>query len=108
MKGNTIAASCIFHDVTLGDNDPPCINSQSADCYQPSGIFGVQSGSTKAYAPTYFARAGWDFASGLGSVKRSGNLVNHSTGREFPHDWPLRAAWCAPIQTCGRRRGNVR
>src|ERR1700682_5139351 len=30
------------------------------------------------------------------------------TGPEFPHDWPPRAVWCAPIQTCGTRRANVR
>jgi hypothetical protein len=66
-NGNTIGSSCIFHDVTLGDNDPSC-SSGTPNCYAPSGAVGVLSTSTASYAPAYQAQPGWDFSTGIGTV----------------------------------------
>jgi Pro-kumamolisin, activation domain/FG-GAP-like repeat len=63
--GNTVASTCIFYDVTLGDMDVPC---QDVNCYIPSGTYGVLSTSTSAYAPAFGTHVGWDFATGIGTV----------------------------------------
>jgi subtilase family serine protease len=62
--------SCVFHDVTLGDIDVNCRGS--LNCYRPSGTNGVLSISSKQYEPAYHAAAGWDFATGIGTLD-----VNH-------------------------------
>jgi subtilase family serine protease len=74
QKGNKVAATCIFYDVTLGDMDLPCRGSY--DCYRPSGTYGVLSTSTSAYDIAYGTSVGWDFSTGIGSVNAT-NLVNH-------------------------------
>ncbi len=84
-NGNTVGSSCIFYDVTQGDNDAPCTG---ANCYKPSGTFGVLSTSTTSYAPAYRAQTGWDFATGIGTVNVS-NLVAHwvTTSKTGTHDF---------------------
>jgi len=72
-NGNTIAKTCIFHDVTEGDIDTPCVKG-SPDCFAPSGADGVLSTSKTSYKPAFPATPGWDSATGLGSVNVS-NLV---------------------------------
>jgi subtilase family serine protease len=62
-----VASSCVFNDITNGDNDYPC-DPGSPNCYSPSGTIGVLSSSTTSYVPIYPAKSGWDFATGLGSV----------------------------------------
>lgn len=74
-KGNAVAGSCIFHDVTAGDNDAPC-NPNTPNCFAPSGTVGVLSTSTTAYQPAYQAAPGWDFATGLGSVNAYNLAMN--------------------------------
>jgi hypothetical protein len=74
-NGRAVGTSCIFYDVTLGDNDAVCVRG-STDCYDPSGTYGVLSTSTSSYAPAYTAQVGWDFATGIGTVNVS-NLVNN-------------------------------
>jgi hypothetical protein len=68
--GNKVGAACLFHDVTMGDNNVHCTGT--IDCFgtPPSGEFGggVLSLSDTAYKPAFRAASGWDFASGLGSV----------------------------------------
>jgi hypothetical protein len=66
-NGNAVGGSCIFYDVTLGDNDADCV-SGSPNCYTPSGTYGVLSTSTTSYAPAYQTQTGWDFATGIGTV----------------------------------------
>jgi subtilase family serine protease len=73
-NGNTVGSTCVFYDVTLGDNDVPCA-SGSPNCYLPSGTYGVLSTSTSAYQPAYKTTTGWDFATGIGTVNVF-NLVN--------------------------------
>jgi subtilase family serine protease len=71
-KGNAVGSTCIFYDITEGDNDVPCTGTNN--CYDPSGEFGVLSTSNSSYQPAFKAGVGWDFATGLGSVNAY-NLV---------------------------------
>jgi subtilase family serine protease len=73
-NGNTASSSCIFYDVTEGDNDAPCTGTNN--CYLPSGTYGVLSTSNSSYAPAYATQTGWDFATGIGTV----NAYNLVTG----------------------------
>ena len=77
--GNTIGSSCVFQDITEGDNDIPC-QAGTPDCYSAAGDqFGVLSTSTTQGSIAYGATHGWDFATGLGSVNVT-NLV---------YAWPM-------------------
>ncbi len=88
--GNTASSSCIYYDVTLGDNDIGC---QTYGCYWPNAdesspsdpTLGVLSTSTSSCEPinaangscgAYPATLGWDFATGIGTVNAA-NLVNN-------------------------------
>lgn len=74
-NGNTVGSSCIFYDITEGDNDIPC-QAGTPDCYSATGdTYGVLSTSTTEESIAYSATHGWDFATGLGSVNVT-NLVN--------------------------------
>lgn len=78
----------IFHSVTLGDNDVNC--GGTIACYGAtttsggggrhggggSSYNGALSTSTTSLAPAYKAAAGWNFATGLGSVDAF-NLVTN-------------------------------
>jgi subtilase family serine protease len=73
-RGNAIGSTCIFHDLTVGNNDVPCYGTNN--CYTPSGFdYGVLSTSDSSLHVAYPAHTGWDFTSGLGSVNVT-NLVN--------------------------------
>lgn len=75
-QGKNAGSACIFYDVTAGDMDMPCNTTVTANnCYLPSGTYGVLSTSTSSYAPAYKGGAGWDFATGMGSVNAT-NLVS--------------------------------
>jgi subtilase family serine protease len=76
-KGNAVGSSCVFYDVTLGDNVANCqahSGGTKYNCYLPSGLVGVLSTSNTAYQPAYLTTTGWDFGSGIGSVNAY-NLV---------------------------------
>ena len=85
-KGNGVAGSCIFYDVTMGDIDGYCIANRNGtyyNCYHPGTTTGVLSTSNSAYQPAYPTgpaapfqtdSRGWDFATGIGSVNAY-NLV---------------------------------
>jgi hypothetical protein len=77
-NGNTVGGSCIFYDVTQGDNDVPCVADSGTyyNCYRPSGTYGVLSTSNNSYQPAYSATTGWDFATGIGTVNVA-NLVEN-------------------------------
>ena len=73
-EGNGVSSSCIFHDVTAGNNDVPCYGP--VDCYGFTGsTYGVLSTSDTSLKVAYPAHTGWDFATGLGSVNVA-NLVD--------------------------------
>ena len=76
-------AGCVFNDVTKGNISVPCVGG-SFDCNNTnrgSASFGVLVDTTydsftpKLGEPAYIAAAGYDMATGLGSVNAT-NLVN--------------------------------
>jgi subtilase family serine protease len=72
--GNMVGSACIFHDVTVGNNDVPCFGANN--CFPQSATkVGVLSKSDTALQVAFPATRGWDFTSGLGSVNVT-NLVN--------------------------------
>ncbi len=72
--GNGTDASCTFYDITQGDMDVNCLGT--FNCYTPSGTNGVLSVKTNAYQKAYNSNAGWDFATGIGTLNVN-NLVNN-------------------------------
>ena len=95
---NYLGTLCIFYDVNLlfytdlgGDNDVPCqanANGNLYNCYLPSGTYGVLSTSNSSYAPAYQAAAGWDFATGLGTVNVYNLVTNwHGLSLTSTHDF---------------------
>jgi len=89
--GNGIWPGCVFHDVTLGDTDVPCMpygyinfKLQSFDCFfdgETVGLetVGVLSQSESTFEPAFAARPGYDLSTGLGSVDVY-NLVRYWPG----------------------------
>jgi subtilase family serine protease len=74
-NGNKVGGSCIFHDVTTGNNDVPCYGTNN--CYLPAGeTYGVLSVSDTTLQPAYSTKPGWDFVTGLGSPNVT-NLVKN-------------------------------
>ena len=74
VKGSRVSSSCIFHDITVGNNVVPCFGTNN--CYDPSPAgYGILSTSDMYAIEAYPATAAWDFATGLGSIDVS-NLVN--------------------------------
>jgi subtilase family serine protease len=73
--GKKVASSCIFYDVTAGDDDAVCV-SGGLDCYDPAGKAGVLSTNKKKYAPAFSTGKGWDFATGIGTVNVA-NLIKN-------------------------------
>ena len=74
-NGNQVGRSCIFHDVTKGNNDVPCYGT--SDCFLPGGEqFGVLSTSDTSLRVAFPTHKGWDFATGLGSPDVT-NLVKN-------------------------------
>jgi subtilase family serine protease len=69
---NKTSNSCVFYDITAGDNDVNCTanrNGTKYDCYLPSGYTtGVLSTSDSADDPAYLTNVGYDLATGIGSV----------------------------------------
>lgn len=73
--GSASSVACVFHDVTKGDTTMPCFYT-TPDCAGPqAGSYGVISSTLPGAVKTYAATAGWDFATGLGSVNVT-SLVN--------------------------------
>jgi subtilase family serine protease len=70
-----LASACTFYDVTLGDMDVNCTGGNN--CFLPSGTNGVLSKTNGSYNPAFVTTAGWDFATGIGTVNAY-NLVHNS------------------------------
>jgi subtilase family serine protease len=72
------AKSCVFYDVTAGDNDVPCAGTASCFGFSATDAgaeYGALSTSAASFSPAYSSGVGWDYATGLGSVNAT-NLVN--------------------------------
>jgi Pro-kumamolisin, activation domain/Bacterial Ig-like domain (group 3) len=69
--------SCIFYDITKGNNSVPC-NPSTPNCgAPPAGVdnFGVLVDPNNSNNPAWLTTPGYDLATGLGSVNAN-NLVN--------------------------------
>jgi len=89
-NGPSGSSACTFHDITLGDNAMNCMIQFGAfNCFDPGAIVGqaapegTLSLSNTSDELAYPATAGWDFATGLGSVNAA-NLVNNWSGANGP------------------------
>jgi subtilase family serine protease len=73
-NGASVGSSCIFYDVTQGDMDVNCTGK--TNCFLPSGKNGILSSSSTTSEPAFGTTAGWDFATGIGTVNVA-NFVNN-------------------------------
>jgi subtilase family serine protease len=80
---NKTGNSCVFYDITQGDNDVACQaqpNKTLNNCYKPGAdTYGVLSLSNQTDSPAFSTNTGWDFATGIGSVNAE-NLVKNWPG----------------------------
>jgi subtilase family serine protease len=85
--GNGVGPTCMFYDVTQGDNVINCTGTN--DCYNGGGKYGILSTSdTSPPDPAYTANIGWDFPTGIGTANAT-NLVN---------GWHVIAATTKPVR----------
>jgi len=95
-NGASIASTCVFNNVTVGNIDEPCYAGTN-DCYTGTGVtsYGVLSaGGTSTLAPAWLASAGYSLATGLGSINAA-NLADavakfdkqHENGYVAPYDF---------------------
>ncbi len=69
-------SGCIFYDVQAGNISVDC-QKATANCYVlGTASYGILSTSTTAEQPAYGTNAGWDMATGIGSLNIA-NLVNY-------------------------------
>ncbi len=71
-------STCAFNDVTKGNNSVPCVGN-STNCSSKTAANGVLVSTASPTTPAWSAAAGYDLATGLGSV----NVANLNT------QWPL-------------------
>ena len=78
MTASTPASNCIFYDIQTGNISVDCIGGTGAiNCYALSGkTYGISSTSNTVETPAYPTGAGWDEATGIGSINIT-NLVNN-------------------------------
>jgi subtilase family serine protease len=83
---NKFSNGCVFYDITQGDIVGACrltagTGNTPHNCFRAGAdTIGVISVSNTVETPAYFTNAGWDFATGLGSVNA----------------WNLLQSWPAP------------
>ena len=88
-SGDSPGSACIFHNVTQGDIDVNCGGSQN--CFGATAtsgglggrrglggasVNGALSVSDQTYSPAFGTAAGWNFATGIGTINAF-NLVNN-------------------------------
>src|SRR5208283_4123027 len=84
------ASTCIFNDVTVGTNAGPCA-AGSPNCLPTTGVdaYGVMSG--------YNAGAGYDLATGLGSVNANNLVTKWNSVSTLPSATTLSGVTPTPI-----------
>ncbi len=74
-------STCAFNDVTKGNNSVPCVGNSPSCSSKTAGITGVLISPASATTPAWTTAAGYDLATGLGSV----NVTNLAS------QWPTAA-----------------
>jgi len=103
-NGTAIGASCVFNDVTQGNNNVPCFAGTS-DCYSEANAnkLGVlSSGGSASLEVAWQTNQGYDYGTGLGTVNAS-NLVDAVVA----HDAPLTRGYAAPGDFLGTIAGPI-
>jgi hypothetical protein len=78
----TSGGSCVFYDVTKGNDSVPCY-AGTANCgAAPAGGYGVLIDPRNVGTPAFTTSAGYDLATGLGSLNAN-NLVNAWASASF-------------------------
>ncbi len=73
-KGANSTTTCAFHDVQSGTNAQDCIGT--VDCFRPGNVtYGVLSTADTVDQPAFKAAAGYDLATGIGTINAT-NLVD--------------------------------
>jgi subtilase family serine protease len=72
-SGSSTNTTCVFNDITKGNNSVPCAGGSTNCSKTSSGGFGV---ITSGGNPAFTAGGGYDLATGLGSVNVT-NLLNN-------------------------------
>ena len=78
-NGATVGRSCIFNDVTTGDNTAPC-QSGTPNCAVNSGStmgIGVLSTTSSKNNAAFPTTGGYDLATGLGTVNVTNLIINY-------------------------------
>jgi pro-kumamolisin-like protein/Big-like domain-containing protein len=74
--------SCVFYDITQGNNSVPC-NPNTPNCSAaPAGGYGILVDPNNPNNPAWLTTTGYDMATGLGSVNAD-NLVNQWSSASF-------------------------
>ncbi len=74
--------NCVFHDVVSGNNSVACMGGSPNCSNHSSGAYGILVDPTKTSVPAWSTSAGYDKATGLGSVNVT-NLVNQWNSVSF-------------------------
>ncbi len=80
--GTLPASTCVFYDVTKGNNSVPCAGGSPNCSNHVAGGVGILVPSASPSTPAYAAGAGYDLATGLGSVNTQ-NLVSNWSSVSF-------------------------
>ena len=78
----TGTSSCIFYDITKGNISAECTLNITPNCGGPGATTGVLVDPANPTTPAWTTTAGFDLATGLGSVNVA-NLVNNWAGVTF-------------------------
>ncbi len=76
---NKTSTSCIFYDITQGDNDSACRASGGVftNCFKTgTDTIGILSTSNTVSQPAYLTNVGYDFPTGIGSVNAYNLVMN--------------------------------
>ncbi len=69
-------SSCVFYDIQTGNNSAPC-TAGTTNCFtDPGKAYGILSTSTTTDIPAFTTNAGYDMATGIGSINIT-NLVRN-------------------------------
>jgi len=82
MAATADSSSCVFYDVVTGNNSVACVGG-SPNCSNPGSGYGLlEVNPPSNTAPAWTTTAGYDLATGLGSVNAA-NLVRYWTSVSF-------------------------